>query len=286
MKKLFTIAFFLCSMLQVLGQVDILNGGFEDTTIVSIDSNTKDTLINHWHGTNFGAGVTSDAYSGDLAAYVWNWYYYVPGRLTNGNLDTPTIASGGTPITFRPSALTGFYKYIEGEAETQMDSGLAEVWLFKYNSVTSSRDTLGYGIEKLPLTNSYTNFVVDINYTSSQMPDTVLVQFSSSEQGFCTFPDCLFLYLDDIALTTSTGVSEKVVLHSKPIIYPNPSEGQLFVDMKAVDNGNYFIYSSLGKLVKAGQLKNGEVTELNINSLPSGIYTIKSGNYSAIFIRK
>lgn len=290
MKKLLLLLLASGLALSTFAQGDILNGGFEDTTIVNIDVNTKDTIINHWTSLDmFGAGITTDAYSGDLAAYVWNWYYYVPGKLSNGYYTIWPDLAGGTPLSFKPTSLTGFYKYIAGDTQSQSDSGIAEIWLFKFDVSNNTKDTVGYGIKKLPLISNYTEFVVDINYTSQEMPDTVLVQFTSSENGFCNgnSTNCLFLYLDDIALTSPTGIKEEVDLHQEMMVYPNPATGNLFINTTALDKTDYTIINALGEVVLTGQLTgNSEITMLDISSLSPGLYVLNAGIFSSRFVKQ
>jgi sugar lactone lactonase YvrE len=57
-------------------------------------------------------------------------------------------------------------------------------------------------------------------------------------------------------------------------IYPNPSNGIVNIRiLDAMGNSSYRIYNVLGQDVKSGML-NSEKNQLNLNDLPSGVYTV------------
>lgn len=106
------------------------------------------------------------------------------GRFKTYNIDYTDIlknAELGVPFTMKPKTLNGYYNY----SPTNGDSALASVLLTKYNTGTSSRDTVGYGefVVKTKVSN-YTAFSVSIDYTyanGTEIPDSVLVMFASSK---------------------------------------------------------------------------------------------------------
>lgn len=55
------------------------------------------------------------------------------------------------------------------------------------------------------------------------------------------------------------------------IIYPNPSQGQLFIDAQLINASSYTIIDMHGKICKAGDLVNNEI---NIRELKSGVYVV------------
>src|SRR5687767_15413671 len=121
-------------------QQSLVNGNFEDTLTIK---NQSDSTARSWTRSDFGSGTTTDAYTGTAAVYIWNWYYYAHGEITNGAASFSS--GGGTPINFSPVELTGFYKYIQGDVQSQDDSAAAIVSLTHYNTSLSKRDTVGYG---------------------------------------------------------------------------------------------------------------------------------------------
>jgi hypothetical protein len=279
MKKILTTAFVSLHVLLAGAQQNIINSSFEDTVIINDDNlGIHDTIAADWTSGSFGYGISDDAAEGNSAAYVWNWYYYGKGWLTNGDANLPQI--GGTPIDFRPDILSGSYKYIIGDVQTTGDSGIAKVCLTKFNSVTQLRDTIGFGIKKLGPENAYKTFEVAINYISAEQPDTVTVTFISSENGFCSNTsdgNCLFLYFDNLNLSNSTGISESPSL-TKPLIYPNPAKDVLAISFpdKSGDTETKVVVTNIsGEKVLSTNLPIGTDKSISISHLSAGIYTIR-----------
>lgn len=280
MKKILTTAIVSLHVLFAGAQQNLINGSFEDTVIIN-DHNLGmyDTIAADWTGSGFGFGLTDDAVEGNTAAYVWNWYFYAKGILTNGDANFP--GQGGTPINFRPDALTGSYKYIIGDVQTTGDSGIAAVCLTKFNTVTQQRDTVGFGSIKLGPEDTYKSFEVEIDYRNNDQPDTVTVTFLSSENGFCSNQsdgNCLFLYVDDLNLSNgSTGINESLSMNA-PFIYPNPAQDMLTVSFPGKRNDAetaIAITAITGERVIDLKLRSGAEQSINISHLSAGVYSIR-----------
>ncbi len=278
MKKILTTAIVSLHVLLAGAQQNLINSSFEDTVIIN-DSNLGiyDTIAADWTGTGFG--LTNDATEGTSAAYIWNWYYYGKGVLTNGDANFPKI--GGTPIDFRPDALTGSFKYILGDVHTTGDSGIAKVCLTKFNIITQQRDTIGFGTKRLGPESTYKTFEIEIDYRTSDQPDTVTVSFISSENGFCANEsdgNCLFLYVDNLNLSNgSTGIIESVSLNT-PAIYPNPAQNIFaiaFPERTNVVETTIAITSITGERVIDLKLRSGAEQFVDINHLATGVYSVR-----------
>lgn len=286
------ILFLLLTTTVAFAQHNVVNGNFEDTLIIPEIPNQQDadTSVRHWTKSPFGAGVTTDSYTGNTAVYVWNWYYYAKGELTNG------VASfnegGGTPIDFRPAQLTGFYKYITGEVSTVNDSAQAIVCLTKYNAAASKRDTVGLGIRYFTATSSYTAFDADITYFNSEQPDTVVVKFRSSLNGFCdgaSSGNCLFLYIDDIELKDeSTGIRAAVKFKDQLNLFPNPATEEINVKMDYLFSkpSTLRVFNTLGESVLTQEITTGNNALLDISALPRGAYVVQVNDATGRFIKE
>ncbi len=57
---------------------------------------------------------------------------------------------------------------------------------------------------------------------------------------------------------------------TKPIVFPNPANGKLMIDIKDDTNCSFEIYNMIGELIFKSQIKN-PITEAEIN-VPNGIY--------------
>ncbi|RLD49829.1 MAG: hypothetical protein DRI94_10305, partial [Bacteroidetes bacterium] len=60
-------------------------------------------------------------------------------------------------------------------------------------------------------------------------------------------------------------------------IYPNPSNGIIYINSKNKSQKNYEVYDITGRIVKKGILNNS-VNKINLENVRSGNYLIKIGN--------
>jgi hypothetical protein len=195
----------------------------------------------------------------------------VPGILVNGNPKinfayySVDIISGGTPVTYRPDYLTGYYQF--DDSEVPDDSALVILILKKYNTVSGHPDTIGIGSLKLATASVFTQFTVNVGYLSTETPDSVVIAFMS------TSPDIMgtkgWLYVDNLMLSPSEGISPVNNPHAVEI-GPNPVTDLLTVYLNQ-DKGSVFrIYNSTGLLVYELRLSPGK-NEFSPD-LPAGIY--------------
>lgn len=288
MKTLALLVVCLMSTQGTFGQLDLINGSFES---YSVATNNTDTLPTQWTMSQFGGRLSSNAKSGSKAAVVWNWYYYGKGILFNGKGDVATGKNAGTPINFKPTALTGQFKYLPGNVFSVGDSGNVSVCLVRYNAQLSRRDTVGRGTLKFGPTNAYQYFQVPIAYSSNALPDTVIARFESSEKGFCASSsdgNCLYLYVDDLKLTNpTTGITATLTL-TPPLLYPTPCQDKLIIDASGSIQSPFFIFSAQGKMVHAAHFTSAERFEIQVSDWPSGIYYLRDseGKVAAKFIKE
>lgn len=213
---LFFLLFF--SLVTVKAQF-ILNGGFEDSTIT-----VNDTVPTYWSMDYFGASLTPDAHAGLQAMSVWNWYSYARGWLVYGDA-TSSSDGGGQPVSVNPTLLSGYYKYIYGDNGGAADSAICEILIYSHQNFTGARDTIAHVIARLGPQPEYVAFAVPITYIQPGIvADTIVVRFISSQSGFCNpSNECLYLYVDDIEVSTITGVSQSLDVTPPTTLYPSPS---------------------------------------------------------------
>jgi hypothetical protein len=72
----------------------------------------------------------------------------------------------------------------------------------------------------------------------------------------------------------STG--QKLIQSSdfRTLVYPNPTEGRLYINNSSSDKFNYYIYSITGKLVRSGQNISDTRVDIDMSTLTKGIYLI------------
>lgn len=283
MKKLIVMTLTILNVFAAKAQLDLLNGSFEDT-LVSGGPGSTGVLPRHWTTSGFGAGITNDAAAGTYAMSAWNWYFYAKGSLINGQFTSNYQA--GTPVSFRPDRLSGYYKYIPGDVQTFNDSAVVFVSLTKYNVSTQQRDTIGYGMRKLGPENSYQPFDVAIAYSGIVQPDTIVVQFISSESGFCSgqsLGECLYLFVDEVRVFDSTtGVSDDVRFVS-PVVYPNPASDFINVQPGGSGARRVVIYAPAGSVVLTESLNDNGPHRLFIGHLQPGVYFVNVGAGDAFY---
>lgn len=90
---------------------------------------------------------------------------------TNLNSLNPFTYEGtGQPIDFQPRTLQGSYKY----------NGLSGDSAMLVSGLIKDRVVVAYVIKRLPTTNIWTDFELDYEYLSCDMPDTIISVFCSS----------------------------------------------------------------------------------------------------------
>lgn len=247
----------LFSALLVLTQAraQVVNGNFE-----TWEGTGTAMIPTGWELLPGGIGWSreSDAHTGSYALKVSVWYYY-----------TDTKVEQWAAISYRPSALNGWYKYTENTIKNQTtglttdDTAFATVYLTKWNTVTMMTDTVGRGQISLLGTATYTSFSCPITYSSAAIPDTVVVSmdpsmmrnggnyFSPTSSGYNSF-----LTIDDISLAGPvTDVTQ--IQHTILKIWPNPTDGQLVFFMTQIVEGDIIVSDMAGRIVAEQPLTQG-----------------------------
>jgi hypothetical protein len=87
----------------------------------------------------------------------------------------------GTPFTYRPYSLKGFYKF-EDQSPSLHNYPRGIVLLKKYNPATHESDTIGFSDQSIIFfgTSTWRAFEMPITYFSNQSPDSVIISFQSS----------------------------------------------------------------------------------------------------------
>src|SRR5690606_8502041 len=137
----------------------------------------------------------------------------------------------GRAYSQRPESFIGWYQYdpLNG------DSAEFSVKLTKYNSATQSSELVGSGSLRITdPASSYTQFTVNINYVSSETPDTIVLVVTSSA-GY-NLQDLhngagqvgSTLYVDDIGFTFPVSV-ENEFISPKVRVYPTQVSDVLYI---------------------------------------------------------
>lgn len=87
------------------------------------------------------------------------------------------------------------------------------------------------------------------------------------------------------AQVTVSNLSTPSTLSESFSIYPNPARSKLFIHSQNIGNMHYEIISSEGLCMKKGYLKP-EQEEIDVSSLPTGIYLVKIVQKNTVVTRK
>ena len=233
---------------------EIVMSGFPVGVVTTV---TKDSLTPY--SGNYAAKLTSQSVLGGPA---------VPGILTTGNLIIDFNAQtgdivGGVPFGQRPSSFQGYFKHYPNPYDTAIIS------------VTFKRQGVEIGGGSLYLTDSvdtWTNFHVPIQFTTSQTPDTMIVFISTSTRR-ANVPMGSVLFVDELSFDYSTGI-ENSDSEEQVKVYPNPSRGLVTVNAPLKEACSLFLFDMSGNLVFedygyfAGR-------QLNLQGLSDGVYFLK-----------
>ena len=175
----------------------------------------------------------------------------------------PTI-NFGFPFTERPEKLEFWSKY----SPVGNDTGGAIVVLRKWNGL--GQDTIASGRIFLSATGLFTKFQVNLNYFSTELPDSADIIFGSSlKNGRSRVGSTL--YIDDVAFTGWVGIQEKDVYSDKVKIVPNPATDAINILAQIDEANNVNITDAGGKEIGLYLIRNYCVN-INTELFAKGIY--------------
>jgi hypothetical protein len=242
---------------------------------------------NRWYGTELAMftdkmvkPVDSSGQHNNYAIRLFTFYNYMKDA-----------AVQTASIDYRPVALKGFYKYEENFIITgganYIDTAQVRVWLTKWNTSLSKRDTIGSGIFSAhDSVNTFKPFEVNIAYYSSVQPDSITILLDPSILG--RYPELNIqnlaeggrsvFTLDNLSLANGvTGINAPDG-NNKWSVYPVPAKNS--INFQSI-NGNAIIYDIAGKNVARYVLRNA--SEIDISDLSSGIYILQISNEHGVF---
>ncbi len=214
--------------------------------------------------------------------------YYVPGGTPNylwdfgdgnsSNVPNPTHTYGAsgsynTCLTINDGA---FCNDTKCDSLTVADNCKAN---FTYMTQGFSVDFQNTSLYYVP--GGTPNYLWDFgDGNSSSQPDPIYIYGASGTYTVClTISDnqeCSYQYCQDITITDSTnavGVLDKGEIH----IFPNPTEGTLFIDFNESKVTTIELYAITGEQLLVRQSQS-QIEEVNLSSLAEGIYLLKVGN--------
>jgi len=295
MKHIVLIISLVVIPILAIAQTQIPNSSFENWTIAA---NGTDSLIG-WSSSNLVVinPVISlysdiDSYQGSLAANLVTApfgfvQYSTIGILVNGQAtfsygggsgsgNVKYISGGGTPISYKPTKLNGYYKTT---TLSQGDLPFVKVLLTKYNTTLNKRDTVSYSESNFTTSNNnYSPFSIPlVDLLPGVTPDTITTIFYSSNPAFVnTIGVWSNLYIDNIYLSSAntTGIELNTPTKSDIQISPNPFQEQTII---SVNQGNYNqlqleVYDALGRSIPITYTEDTKRVVLSRGNLGAGVY--------------
>lgn len=222
---------------------------------------------------------TTDANSGQFAMKLFN----APSLVDLSPIDIPKDTllglaafndTEGGVYTQRPWGFKVFLKHIA----QQSDTALVVVGLKK-----AGENSFAGGAVVLPgALTSYTEFIVPIQYSSQDNPDSIEV-FITTMAGFAIrdglgpYNPTLTqeLFVDDFELLATDPNSVNNPMFGKSLnVFPNPAANNLFIDAQGFDFSNTTVVEIAdltGRTIKTQEMA-GKLTSVDIANLNSGIY--------------
>lgn len=278
MKKLI---FSLIALTTNLAFAQIPNNGFENWTSMGSYNNPDNwdqlnamtSSMSVYTATKGTPGNPGTAYLKLVSKNVTGMGI-MPGIATTGKINVSNITvTGGFAFTQRPQNLTGAWQYMMGTNDT----GFAAIYLTKWNTSMSMRDTVAMAWQKLfgMGAMSWTNFTINLMYMSGGAPDTAQIIFSSS--GMTPVAGSQ-LFVDNLVFTGSVAGIKENKLNAELKLFPNPVSDKLIVGVSnsKTTKGQIEICDLQGKKVKS--LSNVDFTLntiIDVADLSKGEYFIK-----------
>jgi uncharacterized delta-60 repeat protein len=230
--------------------------GIDDATAITTDG-TGNIYVT---GKTVGASTQYDyATLKYNSAGIQQWVTIYNGPSNDWDVSTgiKVDGAGNIYVTGRSvDGLTTNYDY----ATLKYNSAGAQQWLKRYNGAGNDRDHAnGIGLDASGnvYVSGYTTGI-DTSY------DIATVKYSWN----------------------LLGTEEVVMQKNQIIVSPNPAADYITIENKNNTASEFVILNAIGQRVANGQL-SGEMTTVNINAFPSGIYFLNIGNTQSLkFIKK
>lgn len=249
---------------------------------VSIDSlgNTiMDSIV--WDGPYYSK--TADANTGNFAMEMRNAYNYTTNHGIAGSVsaDTDSVYTAWGALEFvsiqiQPTDFSFYYKY----NSVADDSGIARLTVYDYMmNPVGNAEVVFSGISSV-----YTYTSVPITFTSPDPVAYYSLNFSTkfSLADMPTEPHLgTSLIIDDVQLSSTTGIGSNNLLESSYSLFPNPSKENLNISSKNAEEINYCVYNMLGKKILEGKILPG-TQSISTGQFSNGVYAIEfvSSNHS------
>ncbi|HXB42353.1 MAG TPA: T9SS type A sorting domain-containing protein [Bacteroidia bacterium] len=277
-KQLLIIALFLLVMTTQAQQVQ--NPGFENWTGVFPTNwgSYSQALVAVGQPNPHLEAQTTTVHSGTYAIVLQNQNLLIAGgnNVPGGICTCPITYSGGPVLHFGPynSTPTSYDFWYQFNA-IGGDKAITQMYITKWNTGNNKRDTLATANALITGPVSvYTHTTVPITWLIiGQIPDSMQLSFVSSIKPVGGgIPTGGMLYLDDINMTSTTGIETLRPDGKVANVYPNPTSDQFFIDANTNDKLIVDLYDINGRHVFGKNVN--DKSNIDVTTLKEGIYTL------------
>lgn len=226
------------------------------------DTMIMNTFYNKMYMTNDSASTAVWNYAGAIREWEGKVFGYLPGTFEEGLLYDFTIQAGDTAYIINDWCRDPFPIICVSTDSIEINGSNRKTFLFEF---PYSIWIEGIGSLQGPLYSGIGYCVADVYYD-------LLCYYNNGYQIYLN-PDAIVCYETNVG-TSSIPVGNKLT------IYPNPSDGLLYLDFNEPANklpANIEIYNSIGKLVYHDPHFNDFRKPFDL-AQPDGIYSIRIHN--------
>ncbi len=282
-----------------------------DSIIIADEENLLPLLMAGYHPSDLHAqvyqetavaNVNSGSSSSKIITLVQDTIGRVPGLMSNarvgvnvfalisgGSVSSATTLFGGTAVSLRITSVSAYVKYLPGIDSVTGLFGGADTALLNVQALghRHGRDTIvGTAALKIPPYASFTQVTANLIYwDTTYVIDTVRVVFASSG-GAAISCDSSTLYVDDVSMTgvpnpDYSGVNN-VLSNNIVSVYPNPANGNLYVNGPVNEMLNYSLFSMNGRLMTEQAVNGNGLIDISCLAEGQYFYVVHDANGSMV----
>ncbi len=254
----------------------IPNGNFENWTALNVQTPSG------WDTWSFDMNhQTASAHSGNfamnLATGMDECGEASPATMTSGTMGDYSGPEGGQPYNLMTDTLCGYYKYLPA------GSDLASV------NVTLTYLGMNAGGNGMQLSAASVYSYFEVPFSAFTTPDTIRIDFQSSQWPVTLANVGSTLYLDDLYLKSNPlGIFSAGKKDIEVKLFPNPVSADLRIKLSsdfAGEENTITIYNALNQEQGTYEF-TGNNFNLNTSHLSSGIYYLQLKNKTGVTLQK
>lgn len=250
----------------------IWNGGFAY-------SNMKDSVTSGY--TNQYAAKTGTGYANSP-----NYVVYYTGYGNEPKIKLPGVAA--------VKRFTGFYVTNSTYAYNSMRDG--DFVSKKFGGTTGNdpdwfklvvrgyfngqlkNDSVAFYLADFRSSNNANDYIIKdwtwLSLDSLGNVDSISFELSSSDVGQFGMNTPAYFCMDNLNVLISTSIDETNASNKSWEVYPNPINEFIKIENRSIENYDWTLFTSEGKLLKSGSEKSSLIS-ISTSELPSGVYYLK-----------